>query len=260
MQSSFIATTLHKYGGQIRKLRHQFELMQTSERFARRQREGNDIDVDALVESLADTLAGRSASERLFVRLLRDERDIAVYFLVDMSNSTEGWVGKVIKETLVVLCEALQALNDRYGIYGFSGMRRLRCELFPVKRMQEPYNDAVRQRIGAIGPREYTRMAPAIRHMTRLFKEVEAKIRLLVLLTDGKPEDYDDYKGEYAIEDTRHALLEARTAGIHPFCITVDRKGHEYMAHMCGENQYICIDSIKRLPSRMPQIYRSLTT
>ncbi|MDO5675357.1 MAG: VWA domain-containing protein [bacterium] len=260
VQSSFIPTTLEKYRGQIRKLRHQFELMQTSERFVRRQREGNDIDVDALVESLADTLAGRSASERLFVRLLRDERDIAVYFLVDMSNSTEGWVGKVIKETLVVLCEALQVLNDRYGIYGFSGMRRLRCELFPVKRMHEPYNDTVRRRIGAIGPREYTRMAPAIRHMTRLFKEVEAKIRLLVLLTDGKPEDYDDYKGEYAIEDTRHALLEARTAGIHPFCITVDRKGHEYMAHMCGENQYICIDSIKRLPSRMPQIYRSLTT
>lgn len=260
VQTSFIARTLEKYGGHIRKLRHQFELMQTSERFVRRQREGNDIDVDALVESLADTLAGRSASERLFVRLLRDERDIAVYFLVDMSNSTEGWVGKVIKETLVVLCEALQVLNDRYGIYGFSGMRRLRCELFPVKRMQEPYNETVRQRIGAIGPREYTRMAPAIRHMIHLFKGVEAKIRLLVLLTDGKPEDYDDYKGEYAIEDTRHALLEARTAGIHPFCITVDRKGHEYMAHMCGENQFICIDSIKRLPSRMPQIYRSLTT
>jgi len=126
--------------------------------------------------------------------------------------------------------------------------------------MQEPYNDAVRQRIGAIGPKEYTRMAPAIRHMTHLFKEVEAKIRLLLLITDGKPEDYDDYKGEYAIEDTRHALLEARAAGVHPFCITVDRQGQEYMAHMCGEKQYICIDSIKRLPERLPQIYRSLTT
>lgn len=260
IQTRFIANTLEKYRGQIRKLRHQFELMQTSERFLRRQREGNDIDVDALVESLADSLAGRSASERVYVRLARDERDIAVYFLVDMSNSTEGWVGKVIKEALVVLCEALQVLNDRYGIYGFSGMRRLRCELFPIKRMHEPYTDEVRQRIGAIGPREYTRMAPAIRHMTHLFKGVEAKIRLLVLLTDGKPEDYDDYKGEYAIEDTRHALLEARAAGVHPFCITVDRKGQEYMAHMCGENQYICIDSIKRLPDRMPQIYRSLTT
>jgi len=103
-------------------------------------------------------------------------------------------------------------------------------------------------------------MAPAIRHMTHLFKEVEAKIRLLLLITDGKPEDYDDYKGEYAIEDTRHALLEARAAGVHPFCITVDRQGQEYMAHMCGEKQYICIDSIKRLPERLPQIYRSLTT
>ena len=111
-----------------------------------------------------------------------------------------------------------------------------------------------------MGPREYTRMAPAIRHMIRLFRGVEAKIRLLVLLTDGKPEDYDGYKGEYAIEDTRHALLEARAAGIHPFCITIDRQGRDYMAHMCGENRFICIDGIKRLPDRMPQIYRSLTT
>ncbi len=259
VQSNFISNTLKRYRGQIRKLRHQFELMQHREHFVRRQREGNDIDLDALVESLADNLAGCSASERVFVRLARDERDIAVYFLVDLSSSTEGWVGKLIKETLVLLCEALQLLDDRHGIYGFSGMRRLRCELFPIKRMQEPYNDAVRQRLGAMGPREYTRMAPAIRHMIHLFQKVEAKIRLLVLLTDGKPEDYDGYKGEYAIEDTRHALLEARAAGIHPFCITIDRQGREYMAHMCGENRFICIDSIKRLPDRMPQIYRSLT-
>lgn len=260
VQSSFIASTLKRYRGQIRKLRHQFELMQNRTCFVRRQRDGSDIDIDALVESLADNLAGCSASERVFMRLVKNERDIAVHFLVDLSNSTEGWVGKVIKETLVLLCEALRMLNDRHGIYGFSGMRRLRCELFPIKRIQEPYNDAVRQRIGSLGPREYTRMAPAIRHMIHLFRGVEAKIRLLVLLTDGKPEDYDDYKGKYAIEDTRHALLEARAAGIHPFCISIDRQGREYMAHMCGENRFICIDGVKRLPDLMPQIYRSLTT
>ena len=260
LQTNFIANTLQRYQNQIRKIRRQFELLQSSERFLRRQREGNDIDIDALIESLADRKAGQNASERVFIRLARDERDIAVYFLVDMSHSTEGWVGKVIKETLVLLCESLQVLGDRYGIYGFSGMKRLRCQLYPVKRIQEPYNETVRQRIGSIAPKEYTRMAPAIRHMTHLFQDVEAKIRLLILLTDGKPEDYDDYKGEYAIEDTRHALLEARTAGIHPFCVTVDRRGQEYMGHMCGENQYICIDSIERLPDRMPQIYRSLTT
>ncbi len=260
VQTSFIEQTLKQYRGQIRRLRHQFELMQTSERFVRRQRDGNDIDLDAMVESLTDIHAGRPPSDRLFIRLSRDVRDIAAYFLVDMSNSTAGWVNKSIKEALVLICEAMEVLNDRYGIYGFSGMRRLRCEVFPVKRLDERYGAAVRERISAIGPREYTRMAPAIRHLTSLFARVEAKIRLLIVLSDGKPEDYDDYKGEYAIEDTRHALIEAKTRGIHPFCITIDRQAHEYMAHMYGEVNYIFIDQISRLPARMPEIYRSLTS
>ena len=212
------------------------------------------------MESLSDIQAGRPPSDRLFIRLARDQRDIAVYFLVDMSNSTAGWVGKSIKESLILICEAMEVLNDRYGIYGFSGMRRLRCEVFPVKRLDEPYSATVRQRISAIGPREYTRMAPAIRHMTSLFSSVDAKIRLLIILSDGKPEDYDDYKGSYAIEDTRHALLEAKAKGVHPFCITIDRQAHEYMDHMYGEVNYIFIDKVKQLPARMSEIYRALTS
>ena len=96
--------------------------------------------------------------------------------------------------------------------------------------------------------------------MTSLFAQVEAKVRLLIILSDGKPEDYDDYKGEYAIEDTRHALLEAKAKGVHPFCITIDRQAHEYMAHMYGEVNSIFIDEVGRLPARMPEIYRTLTT
>lgn len=260
VHNTFIEKTLLQYRGQIRRLRHQFERLQTSERFVRRQREGNDIDFDALVESMSDAVAGRPPSDRLFIRLAREQRDIAVYFLVDMSNSTAGWVGQSIKEALVLICEAMEVLNDRYGIYGFSGMRRLRCEVFPVKRMEERYSATVRQRISAIGPREYTRMAPAIRHMSSLFAQVEAKVRLLIVLSDGKPEDYDDYKGEYAIEDTRHALLEAKAKGIHPFCITIDRQAHEYMDHMYGEVNYIFIDKINQLPARMSEIYRALTS
>ena len=259
-RSTFISNTLAKYYGQIIRLRHQFEMMRTSERFVRRQRDGDDIDLDALVESLADTVAGHPPSDRLFIRLKRDERDIAALFLVDMSNSTRGWVGKAIKEAMVLICEAMESLGDRYGIYGFSGMRRLRCEIFPIKNIEQPYTDEVRQRIGSIEPREYTRMAPAIRHMTSILAEVDARVRLLITLSDGKPEDYDDYKGEYAIEDTRHALIEAKMAGIHPFCITIDQHAHEYMAHMYGEVNYIFINDVKKLPVRMPEIYRVLTS
>lgn len=260
IRSTFLASTLEKYHGQIIKLRHQFEMMRTRERFVRRQRDGDDIDLDALVESLADTMAGQPPSDRLFIRLQRDERDIAALFLVDMSNSTRGWVGTAIKEAMVLICEAMESLGDRYAIYGFSGMRRLRCEVFPLKLFSQPYDDEVREKIGSIAPREYTRMAPAIRHMTSLLTEVEAKVRLLITLSDGKPEDYDEYKGEYAIEDTRHALVEAKMAGIHPFCITIDQHAHEYMAHMYGEVNYIFIDDVRKLPLRMPEIYRVLTS
>ena len=260
VRSNFVPVTLARYHGRIVRLRHQFEMMRNQERFLRRQRDGDDIDLDALVESLADTKAGLPPSDRLFIRLQRDERDIAVLFLVDMSNSTEGWVGTAIKESLVLLCEAMETLGDRYGIYGFSGMRRLRCEVFHIKHLDEMYTEEVRQRIGAIAPREYTRMAPAIRHMTSLFQTVDARIRLLITLSDGKPEDYDDYKGEYAIEDTRHALLEARSAGIHPFCITIDQHAHDYMAHMYGRDNYIFIDDVNKLPAKMPEVYRVLTT
>lgn len=257
--SSFLRETLAKYHGQIIRLRYQFEMMRNRERFVRRQRDGEDIDLDALIDSLADNRAGLPPSDRLFVRLRRDERDIAVLFLVDMSNSTQGWVGKVIKESLVLLCEALEVVGDRYAIYGFSGMRRLRSEFFHIKHLDEPYDESVKERIGSIAPREYTRMGPAIRHAASLLRTVDSRVKLMITLSDGKPEDYDDYKGEYAIEDTRHALIEAKLADIHPFCITIDRHARDYMEHMYGDVNYIRIDDAGKLPLKMPEIYRILT-
>ncbi|MFN2368695.1 MAG: VWA domain-containing protein, partial [Desulfurivibrionaceae bacterium] len=107
---------------------------------------------------------------------------------------------------------------------------------------------------------EYTRMGPPIRHAAKILGEVDARVKLLIVLSDGKPEDYDDYKGDYAIEDTRHALIEAKAAGIHPFCITIDQQAHDYNAHMYGEVNYIFLDKVENLPIRMPAIYRNLTT
>ena len=254
-----LARSFERQQGRARELRRRFELLAGAPRLVRRQPEGEDIDLDALTEALADVRAGRAADSRVFVRSLKRERDIAALFLVDMSRSTEGWVAEVIRDSLLLLCEALAALKDRFGIYGFSGRTRANCEIFPAKRLDEPMNAAARRRIAGLRPQGYTRMAPAIRHLTRLLAQVEARTRLLFLLTDGKPEDLDDYNGPYAIEDTRHALIEARAAGLHPFCITVDRHGREYMAHMCGQYGHICIDSARLLPARLPAIYRAIS-
>lgn len=260
LTSSFFPLTRQKYRGLITRVRRQFEMLRTTHRFVRRRRHGDDLDFDAIVEALGDQRAGFAPSDRLFVRLLRDQRDIATLFLVDMSNSTEGWVGKLIKEALVLLCEVMEVTGDRYGIYGFSGMRRSRCELFHIKHLDELYGETIRQRIGAIGPREYTRMGPPIRHLTRLLQATDARLRLLITLTDGKPEDYDGYVDDYAIEDTRKALIEARGVGVQAFCLTVDQKAHEYLAHMYGRGNYIFVNRIESLPLRMTEFYRLLTS
>lgn len=257
---TFVENTLRKHKGLLVNLRRQFEMMSVQEKFEKRQREGDEIDLDALIDSVSDTRAGLPPSERLFIRLQRNDRQIAALFLVDMSSSTEGWVSTALKEALILMSESLAVLGDRYAIYGFSGMRRTRSELFTVKKFDEPYGEAVKNKIAGISPKEYTRMAPAIRHASHILENTEGKIRLLITLSDGKPEDYDGYKGVYAMEDTRHALIEAKSVGIHPFCITVDKEAHSYMAHMYGEVNYIFIDKLAQLPLRMPEIYRNLTT
>lgn len=258
--SDFVHKTLEKYQPQLNKLRRQFEMLRSHDRFIKRRRHGDDIDLDALIEALGDSHAGLTPSDRLFVQLLRDERDIAAMFLVDMSNSTEGWVGVAVKEALVLLAEALEVVGDKYGMYGFSGMRRSKSELFHIKHLHEPYTSEVQGRIAAIGPKEYTRMGPPIRHLTQKLLETQSNVRLLLVISDGKPEDYDDYKGQYAIEDTRKALLEARGCGVHSFCITIDKSAHDYLAHMFGRGNYIFVNEVLSLPAKMSEMYRLLTT
>ena len=260
-EAGYVAEVLARYGGLVKHLRKTFEAMRDENRVEKRQVQGDEVDIDALVEALADARDGSEMSDRLFTRMHRSERNIAVMFMVDMSGSTKGWINDAEREALVLLAEALEVLGDRYAIYGFSGITRKRCEIFRVKSFDEPYTPAVKARIAGITPQEYTRMGVAIRHLSKLLIAVEARTKLLITLSDGKPDDYFDvYRGQYGIEDTRQSLIEARRAGIHPFCITIDREAKAYLPHMYGAANYIEIDDVKKLPLKAADIYRKLTT
>ncbi|MBW8369362.1 MAG: VWA domain-containing protein [Thiobacillus sp.] len=261
VHDSFYRDTLDKYAGVVKQLRRKFEALRDENRLDKRQTQGDEIDLDALIEALADAKDGSEMSDRLFVRLHRAERNIAVAFLVDMSGSTKGWINEAEREALILLCEALELLGDRYAIYGFSGTTRKRCELFRIKTFDEGYGEEVKARISGIRPQEYTRMGFALRHMTKLLNQVEAKTRVLVTLSDGRPDDYFDvYRGQYGIEDTRMALLEAVRTGIHPFCVTLDRDARDYLPHMYGTARYIILDDVRQLPVKVTDIYRRITT
>jgi len=257
----FVAQTRDKYAGLVKHLRRSFEAMRDENKLFKRQAQGDEVDIDALIEALADANDGSEMSDRLFTRMHRAERNIAVMFMVDMSGSTKGWINDAERESLILLCEALQALGDRYAIYGFSGQTRKRCELYRIKTIDEPYNDEVRARISGIRPQDYTRMGFAIRHITKLLNAVEARTKLLITISDGKPDDYFDiYRGQYGIEDTRQALVEAKRSGVNAFCITIDQEARDYLPHMYGAAHYTIIDDVRRLPLKVADIYRRLTT
>ncbi len=257
--ADFVIQTLNKHQRLVGQLRKSFEALRSADQLLKRQENGDNLDVDAVVDAMADHLQGQEMSERLYQQNHRHQRSIAVMFMVDMSGSTKGWINDAEREALVLLCEALETLNDRYAIYGFSGWTRKRCEVFPVKTFEQAYDAQVKQRIAGIEAQDYTRMGVAIRHLSQLLNRAEARTRLLITLSDGKPDDSDGYGGEYAIEDTRMALLEARRAGIHPFCITIDREGQAYLPHMFGPAGYAVVDSVDKLPFKVAEIYRKLT-
>ena len=257
----FYRATMTKYAGFVRSLRRTFEILRGEDRLLRRQTDGEDVDIDALVEAWGDVHMGLEMTNRLFTRMHRDERNIAVMFMVDMSGSTRGWINDAEREALILLAEALNTLGDRYAIYGFSGWTRKRCEAFRIKDFDDPWDGDVIGRVCGIEPKDYTRMGAPIRHLVHKLRSVEARTKLLVTLSDGKPDDYDlEYRGEYGIEDTRQALFEARRDGVHAYCITIDREGQGYLPHMYGPANYTVLDDVAKLPTKISDIYRRITS
>lgn len=256
----FVAATFEKYSRHLSGLRKTFEALRGEDKWLKKEPFGDEVDIGALVEAYADAHQGLEMSDRLFTRLDRVERNIAVMFMVDMSGSTRGWINQAERESLLLLCEALETLGDRYAIYGFSGMTRKRCETFCVKGFDDAYGDQIRGRIAGIEAKDYTRMGVAIRHLTEILDRIDAKTRILITLSDGKPDDYsDEYRSEYGIEDTRRALIEAKRRGIHSFCITIDKEGQDYLPHMYGAVNYTIVDAVEKLPYKVSEIYRRLT-
>ena len=174
--------------------------------------------------------------------------------------STDGWVGgaKIIdheKESLIILCEALKKLRDRYAIYGFSGKSRKGCRFYRVKGFAENYGDGVKKRIGGLIPYSYTRMGPAIRHAAAILSKEQARTRLLFILSDGKPNDVDVYEGRYGVEDTRKAVKEAESKGITPFCLTVDTGAGDYLPRLFGRGNYAVVPGVDMLAKKLPELY-----
>lgn len=263
---AFVGETVERFRGEVLLIRRQFERLRP-DRMRRffRQQDGDELDLDALTEAIVDRQAGAPMSDKIFIRRDKKQRDVAVLFLLDMSDSTDQPVEgsrrviDVEKEGLVLLSEAIGQLDDRFAIMGFSSHGRRMVDLYTIKDFDEAFGEAVAGRIGGIQPLEYTRLGAALRHATDHLRRETSGAKLLVLLSDGRPYDmaYGDMR--YALEDTKMALAEARRQGVSAFCITVDPKGQDYLEDLFGTNRYTVIQNVGHLPTKLPRIYRNLT-
>jgi nitric oxide reductase NorD protein len=261
-----VGVTLSAHGSEVTALRRFFESLRLPGlRRVPGQAEGDELDVDAAVRMCAERAAGADVSDRIYVRRERKERDVAAAFLVDVSGSTSRQLEfgrRVIdleKEGLVLLCEALEAVGDQYALYGYSGQGRGQVDFLVIKDFDDRLGGKAAQRLSGLAPMQQNRDGAAIRHATVKLLTQDRRTRLLVLISDGRPLD-DGYQDEYALEDTKAALREARQRGVHPFCITIDREADGYVRRMYGDVQFAVIDHIEDLPKRLPRIYQRLTT
>ena len=249
-----------------RRLRRQFQALLPQRSWHRAQPEGSDVDLDAWIGHRTQRLAGRAdGGENLYRDFRSAGRDLACLLLADLSLSTDTYVNDhqrvidVIRDSLQLFAEALNATGDRFALYGFSSRKRQHVRFNTLKTFDEPLGDSVRGRIQAIRPGYYTRMGAAIRHATDLLEQQKANQRLLILLTDGKPNDLDRYEGRFGAEDTRMAVIEARRAGLVPFCVTVDEEAEDYLPHLFGAEGFVVIRNPLQLPRELPLLYGRLT-
>ncbi|MGV8898802.1 MAG: nitric oxide reductase activation protein NorD [Burkholderiaceae bacterium] len=249
-----------------KRLRNQFQSLSTAPARLKGQVSGSDLDLDACVRYAAEKSSGAPIAEPgLYIDTRKQLRDLSCLLLADLSLSTDAWINNsarvidVIRDSLLLFGEALAATGDRFALYGFSSVRRQNIRFHLLKGFDERYSDTIRGRLVALKPGFYTRMGAAIRHSAAILSKQKSTRRLLLILTDGKPNDLDKYEGRYGIEDTRMAIQEARRLGLTPFCVTIDEKAGDYLPHLFGANGYVMVKNAAELPQVLPRLYVQLT-
>ncbi len=257
-------SVLHKRHALLQQILHRFEALRPRRVRQARQADGDELDIGAYVNGYAERRAGLPLQERWYQSVRPARRDIAIALLIDISGSTDGWVTQdlriidVEKEALLLVYHALVALGDPFCIRAFSGEGPNNVALWPVKGFDEGPGNMIERRIAALEPQRYTRAGAAIRYTTTQLSACPAQHRLLIVLSDGKPNDVDHYEGRYGVEDMRQAVLEATLQAIHPFCLTVDRQAPQYLGSVFGPGRYAVLQHPERLPRVLLDILRVL--
>jgi nitric oxide reductase NorD protein len=225
---------------------------------------GDEVNIDSWIDYQGHHNK-EGHNQKFFETFEKKTRDMSTLILADVSLSTEAGITSeirvidMIKDGLMVFSEALERLEDRFAIYAFSSLKNTNVRFHIIKNFKEKYSNLILGRIDAIKPGYYTRLGAAIRESAKILNNQKSANKLLLIVSDGKPNDVDRYDGRYGIEDTKKAIMEAKKKGITPFCVTIDLEAKDYLTHLFGKNGFVVIRDTKKLPKVLPEIYMNLT-
>jgi len=244
----------------------QFEQLRSVRYWLKGEPQGEELDLAAWLDFHIESKISPTKEKGLYRSYRGNNRDISTLLLADLSMSTDAYLDDhsrvidVVQDSMLLFGEALHSVGDRFAMYGFSSVKRSNIRFTLLKNFNEKYDDIIRGRVQSIRPGFYTRMGAAIRQATKVLVEQRSSQKLLLILTDGKPNDIDHYEGRFGIEDTHQAIKEAHKLGIKPFCITIDQEAQSYLPYLFGSNGFTVILRPEQLPLRLPQLYHQLTS
>ncbi|MEM7498943.1 MAG: nitric oxide reductase D protein [Pseudomonadota bacterium] len=247
----------------IARVKRRFEVLRPRRILLPGQPDGDELDLDAALRSRADLAASGMGTTCVWRASRCEARDLAVTILLDVSRSTESAVGQrtvieIAREALSALAWGISACGDDSAILAFSSLRRDRVFMHRVKGFAEPMSGVVDARIAGLTPGFYTRLGAAMRHASAGLSRSARSRRLLLVLTDGKPNDLDHYEGRHGLEDSHKAVREARRGGQAVHGLTIDHTARTAFARIFGRGGFTLIPNPERLTDALPAIYRQV--
>ena len=228
----------------------------------RRQTQGDEYDLDALTDLFVDIKSKRTPSENIYLSKKKKEKDISILLLLDISLSTDGYAAgnrviDVEKQVSILFGEILEEYNIDFSIDCFYSKTRNHSTYISIKDFDENWNSA-KQKVGAIEPSGYTRIGAALRHSGALLEKRDTKNKWVVLISDGKPNDYDKYEGKYGINDIKQALRELNEKNINSYALAIEANAKYYLPQMFGQNHYQILTTPVELLKSLVLLYEKI--
>ncbi len=246
----------------LQALRRKFAQIHQQRRMVKKLPDGEDIDMDAVVDWFASLRSGHTPLENIYFAKRKKDPNIAILFLLDISLSTDSYADgnrilDVEKQAVTLFGEVLEEYKVEFAIGGFYSKTRNHCVFQNLKGFNESWTLGKRK-LSAVQPQGYTRIGPALRHSKTIIQQNAAKQKWVILLSDGKPNDYDKYEGRYGIADVKQALREMHENHIQTYAIAIESTARYYLPEMFGQNHYNILSHPDMLVPSLAVLYRRI--